>query len=84
MSYSSPKWSNDAAFIVYTDMVAKDANSIYIVARTTGHFNDSKASVSNGRGAWISKSSSSLDENNYSLFDQDNQRSLVESCHDAV
>ena len=51
MSYSSPKWSTDAAFIAYMDMVAKDANMIYIVARTAGRFNDSKASVSIWQGS---------------------------------
>ena len=82
--YSSQKWSTDTAFIAYTDMVAKDANAIYIVAHTAGHIDGSKARVSNGKGAWISKSSSSLDENNYSLFNQDDHHSLVESCHNAV
>ena len=49
VSYSSPKWSTDTSFIAYTDMVAKDANAIYIVARTAGRFDDSKAGVSNGK-----------------------------------
>ena len=100
VSYSSPKWSTDAAFITYMDMVAKDANMIYIVARTAGRFDDSKARVSNGRGVWISKSFHlwmkiliyvytvrrwwTLLVSNYSLFDQDNRCSLVESCHDAM
>ena len=49
VSYSSPKWSTNTSFIAYTDMVAKDANAIYIVAHTAGRFDDSKASVGNGK-----------------------------------
>ena len=81
MSYSSPKWSTDAAFIAYTDMVAKDANAIYIVARTAGRFDDSKASVSMARERELERA---LHLWMKSLFDQDDWCLLVESCHDAV